>query len=128
MKKIILILVLLFIPLYTQEAFANTDSSLMTVPDSNSSQTLGTVEETRKGFNGDFDDFINKARDLSIPVSITLLVIAGFLFLFGFIVSPLRKIAGTMFAGVILGFFFINYGEYLTGLLYGIYDFLISYF
>ena len=116
-------MILLFSPLYTQDVAATVITNV------ESSQALDTVEETRKGFNKDnFDSFIDKFRNLSIPVTVTYLVVAGLLFLIGFVVSPLRKIAFTIVGGVIVGFFFINYGEYLTGLLYAIFDFITSYF
>lgn len=128
MKKLILIIAFIFFPIYTQSAFAATDTQLITIPNSNSSNTLNTVDETRNGFNGNFDDFMTKLRDLSIPVTITFLAIAGFLLLIGIIVSPLRKIAFTIVGGGMIGFVFINYGEYIVGLYYAAVDFITSYF
>lgn len=128
MKKIILVIAFIFFPIYTQNAFATTDAQLITVPNSVSSNTLSTVDETRKGFTGNFDDFVGKFRDLSIPIIITTIAIAGFLLLIGIVVSPLRKFAFTILGGGMLGFVFINFGEYIVGFYYAAVDFIISYF
>lgn len=120
MKKLLIILplmMLLLIPTLTITSFAATDST-----------TVTNVDNIRTSTNsGSFDDFVTKSREFSVPITITIFTIAGILLIVGFVVPPLRKFAGTMIAGVIIGFFLINYNDVIAGVLFACYDFFVNF-
>lgn len=130
MKYIIKLLILigsinLILPITTTFATnPGTPPSFVENINSNS-EIIQTIEKTRNDKKGQgFDDLMNDIREPSKVLGVVMTVIGGFVFLIGFIVTPLKKVGGMILVGVALGLLLINYGEYIIGFLFGLYDML----